>query len=222
MSHSLDVLASITANVPDRLVRLVLARAEGAAQPVPPRLSASVILLRERDGVLQTYLLHRHARMAFAASVVAFPGGGLEPVDQESSDPVLACGLRELAEETGISVPGSALFPWAHWITPEAEPRRYDTRFYVVIAPDDQEPADISSEASAAGWETPAAALDAFRRDDLSLLPPTQSILVELAELGSVTTILAAARDRVVETVLPVPERVGDQWRFRYPRREES
>ncbi|MFC7625728.1 NUDIX domain-containing protein [Microlunatus sp. GCM10028923] len=219
-SHSLDVLGRITVPVPDPVVERVL-RFTGA--PVPARLSASVILIRERDRTLEVYLMHRHARMAFAASMVAFPGGGVDPADHDQpGDPILACAVRELAEETGVRLGPAALAPWAHWVTPEVEPRRYDTRFFVAVVPDDQEPADVSGEASAAGWATPSATLAGHRAGELGLMPPTQSILVELAGLGSVAAVLEAAADRVVQRVLPVPERVGDRWLFRYPHREIS
>lgn len=214
-SHSLDVLGRITMPVPDSVVRRVI---DFDGVPVPARPSASVILLREQGRDLEVYLLHRHTRMAFAASMVAFPGGGVDPVDHDHGpDPMLSCAVRELAEETGVRLTAADLAPWAHWITPEVEPRRYDTRFFVAGVPDDQEPADVSGEASAAGWATPAATLAAHRAGDLGLLPPTRSILVELAELGSVAAVQTAAADRIVEPVLPVPERVGDRWLFRYP-----
>ena len=51
-------------------------------------------------------------------------------------------------------------------------------------------------------------------------MPPTRSILTELADHGSVAAVVAAARDRVVVPVLPVPEQVDGLWTFRYPRRD--
>ena len=59
------------------------------------------------------------------------------------------------------------LHPWAHWITPEIEPRRYDTWFFVAAMPADLEAADISGETERAEWSTPREALGcrAFRSD---------------------------------------------------------
>ncbi len=73
-SHSLDVLARLAPQVPEQLVERAAAWPEGFV-PVEPELSASVVLLRETGSGLETFLLHRHARMAFAASMVVFPGG---------------------------------------------------------------------------------------------------------------------------------------------------
>ena len=162
------------------------------------------------------YLLHRHAQMAFAASMVVFPGGGLDPTDA-GPDPVLACGVRETYEETGVLLDPAELWPWAHWVTPEMEPRRFDTRFYLAVLPSGQEARDISGETERAAWSTPAQALAAYERGELGLMPPTLSILTELAEARTVHAALAQALDRVVVTVRPRIERAADGWRFVYP-----
>ena len=80
-SHSLDVLARLTPHVPEQLVQRAAAWTEWSV-PVEAGPAASVVLLRETDVGLETYLLHRHAQMAFAASMVVFPGGRLDPADQ--------------------------------------------------------------------------------------------------------------------------------------------
>ncbi|GAA1824824.1 NUDIX domain-containing protein [Microlunatus capsulatus] len=213
-TRSLDVLARLDRRVPAALA----ARADtSAGEPVAPRPSASVVLLREAaDGGLETYLLHRHARMPFAPSVVVFPGGGVDPADA-GPDPRLACALRETAEETGVALVPGALRRWAHWVTPAVEPRRYDTLFYVAALPAGAEASDVSGETTRAGWDRPAAALAAADRGELVLMPPTRSVLLELADLPDLAAVAEAARDRVVETVLPVLRRDGAGWVFVYP-----
>lgn len=215
-SHSLHVLTGLASSVPDALAERAERWGPGDV-PVTPRISASVVLLRDAQAGLQTYLLHRHARMSFAASMVVFPGGGLDAPDAAADDPVLACGLRETHEETGVVLQASGLRRWAHWVTPEIEPRRYDTVFYVAALPESQEAADVSGETDRADWTRPADALEAATRGEIALMPPTRSILTELAALESVEAVLAQARERVVATVLPLLERRGDGWVFRYP-----
>lgn len=218
-SRSIDVLAGLALSVPVAVAE----RAEqwGAADiPVVPRVSASVVLLRDGLAGLETYLLHRHARMAFAASMVVFPGGGLDPVDATAPDPVRACGVRETAEETGVALSADALRPWAHWVTPEVEPRRYDTVFYVAALPSGETAADVSGETDRAAWTRPADALHAASRGEIALMPPTVSILTELAAVDSVAAVLALAEGREIVTVLPVLERTESSqtgWVFRYP-----
>ena len=168
---------------------------------------------------LEVYLLHRHARMRFAASMAVFPGGGLDPVDRIAPDPLLACALRETQEETGVELAADALVRWAHWITPEFEPVRYDTFFYLAALPAGQTAEDISGETAEAGWIRPGDAVDGCRDGSMLLMPPTLSILLELAALPSVAAAVELGRDRVVETVLPQAVRAAAGWMFRYPRR---
>jgi 8-oxo-dGTP pyrophosphatase MutT (NUDIX family) len=177
-----------------------------------------VILLREGPAGLETYLLHRHARMPFAASAVVFPGGRVDATDAAAGgDPARACGLRETAEETGVQLRSDDLVPWAHWITPEPEPRRYDTHFFVAALPADQQAHDVSGETDHAAWELPVSALAAADRGDIALMPPTRSILLELADASSMRELFVAASGRVIECVLPQMIKTESGWTLRYP-----
>jgi 8-oxo-dGTP pyrophosphatase MutT (NUDIX family) len=216
-SHSHDVLASLSPVVPASLVRLAESW-EPSRTPVTPRLAASVVLCRDGASGLETYLLHRHARMAFAASMVVFPGGGVDPVDRFAGDPLPACGIRETREETGVDLDATQLVPWAHWVTPVVQPIRYDTFFYLAALPAGQTAADLSTETDRAAWTTPVAAVAAHEAGELAMMPPTLSILLELAGLTRVTDALERARYRVIETVLPEVVRDTDGWVYRYPR----
>jgi len=220
-SHSLDVLARLTVPMPAAVIASREAWTPGE-RPAEPVRSASVVLLRDGGAGLQTYLLHRHARMPFAASMVAFPGGGLASVDAESGGEAMrACAVRETEEETGVRLKPESLWDWAHWTTPVFEPRRYDTRFYVAALPQRAVPRDISGETDLARWWRPADALAAAMAGELALMPPTLSILTELAEAGSVSAVLAAARDRIVVPILPQLVQVDGGWRFDYPTRPD-
>jgi 8-oxo-dGTP pyrophosphatase MutT (NUDIX family) len=215
--HSLDVLASLSPAVPASLARLA-EDWDPSSVPVTPRAAASVVLCRDDESGLQTYLLHRHARMAFAASMVVFPGGGVDPVDLVSPDPLLACAIRETEEEAGVDLTGSSPAPWAHWITPVLQPIRYDTFFYLADLPPGQMASDRSSETERAAWSTPAEAIAAYEAGDLAMMPPTLSILLELAGLERVADALELARGRVIEAVLPEVVRQDGGFCYRYPR----
>jgi 8-oxo-dGTP pyrophosphatase MutT (NUDIX family) len=215
-SHSLDVLARLAPRVPDRIVQRAAAWTAGSVAVIP-RTAASVVLLRSAGSRVETYLLHRHARMEFAASTVVFPGGGLDPADHSAADPIRRCAVRETEEETGVRLTAADLLPWAHWVTPEIEPRRYDTYFFLAELPDGQRADDRSGETDRAEWSTPDAALAAERASQITLMPPTLSILLELSELGSLNAIQQAAIERVVKRVLPQLVEGPDGWQFRYP-----
>lgn len=218
-TNSGDILRRFAPQLSDALAARVERWVPGSE--VVPRAAASVILLREA-AELETYLLWRHARMPFAASMVVFPGGRMDPADQESDDPWRACGVREATEETGVVLDPADLLAWAEWTTPAFEARRYETRFYVAALPSGQEAGDVSGETDSADWMTPAAALGAADRGELALMPPTQSILMELADLGSIAAVTAAAVGRIIVPIVPEPVRHEDGWRFRYPAVEEQ
>lgn len=90
----------------------------------------------------------------------------------------------------------------AHWITPEVEPRRYDTRFFIAAVPAGQEPDGETSEADRSEWLRPAAALGAFEDGDILLMPPTLVCLEELAATSTVSAALAV--DPTIAPVMPV------------------
>lgn len=215
-SHSYAVLLSLTPQVPPSMVERVAEWTENSV-PSPAVPAASVILLRDSHKGLETYLLHRHAQMPFAASMVVFPGGRVDPVDTDGLDPIRRCAIRETTEETGVVLAETDLHPWARWITPEFEPRRYDTWFFVAIMPAGQNAADISGETDRAEWSTPQAALVAERSGVIKMLPPTMSILIELADLGTSRAVISRARGREVEPVLPKVVETPDGWQFSYP-----
>ncbi len=218
-SHSLDVLTRLSIQVPAALATRAEAWHEGTV-PAEPLLSASVILLRDGPEGLETYLLHRHARMPFAASMVVFPGGRVDPTDAAAgtgSDPVRLCALRKTHEETGVQLTEEELMPWAHWTTPELEPRRYETYFFIAVLPTDQQAQDVSTETDRAAWATPGAALAEFARGEIALMPPTLSMLLELADVADADEIREVARDRIVAPVLPRLSRTDEGWTFRYP-----
>ena len=215
-SHSHDVLVRLSPQVPIDMVERAACWTFDAV-PSTAALAASVVLLCDSRNGLATYLLHRHAQMPFAPSTVAFPGGRVDPVDYDGPDPIRRCAIRETAEETGVVLTQPDLHPWAHWITPEIEPRRYDTWFFVAAVPDDLQAADISGETDRAEWSSPREALAAERSGVIRLLPPTMSILIELADLASVDDVIKHAKGRQIEEVLPIVVGTPGGWQFRYP-----
>ena len=216
-SHSYDVLVRLRPQVPkDMAERAALWTGDSVPSVAAP--AASVILLRDGHDGLETYLMHRHAQMPFAASMVVFPGGRVDAMDARGGiDPLRHCAIRETAEETSVVLAESDLHPWAHWITPEMEPRRYDTLFFVAVIPAGHDAADISGETDRAEWSTPNKALAAERSGMIKMLPPTMSILIELADLTTTVAVINRAQHRQVETVLPKVVETPDGWQFSYP-----
>jgi 8-oxo-dGTP pyrophosphatase MutT (NUDIX family) len=106
--------------------------------------------------------------------------------------------LAKFLDSRRLVVRSDLLRPWAHWITPEFEPRRYDTRFFLAALPAGQEARDVSGEADAVAWMRPEEAVAAVDRREMAMLPPTYVTLRELAEFDTVDDALAAADRRTV------------------------
>jgi 8-oxo-dGTP pyrophosphatase MutT (NUDIX family) len=191
--------------------------------PVTPRPAASLILLRRggkhRDRNVEVMLVRRSPKASFMPGVWVFPGGTVDPGDGEDPEPAhRACAVRELHEEAGIELPGDAeLHAWSRWITPELAPVRFDTRFYVALAPPHSPPHPDGAETTEAAWISPREALRRHRGGELSLVFPTIKHLESLLPYDSAEEVLAAATDRVIEPVLPRVVGEGDDQRVVLP-----
>ncbi|HEX5496785.1 MAG TPA: NUDIX hydrolase [Mycobacteriales bacterium] len=115
--------------------------------------------------------------------------------------------LADLLARRGLVLRADLLRPWAHWITPRGEPRRYDTRFFVAALPAGQRPPDASGaftrEADQVAWVRPADALAEFAGGARPMLPPTLVTLREIAGYATVTDVLAAGWERTIEPITP-------------------
>jgi 8-oxo-dGTP pyrophosphatase MutT (NUDIX family) len=125
--------------------------------------------------------------------------------------------LSGLLQRRGLGLRADLLRPWAHWITPELEPRRYDTRFFVAALPAGQDVRDVGGEADATMWLTPREAIARYERDELPMLPPTISTLRDLAEFSTAAEALASASSRDIAPLLPRVVIDGDQMQLLLP-----
>lgn len=116
--------------------------------------------------------------------------------------------LAELLARRGLVLRSDLLRPWSRWITPVVEQRRFDARFFAAALPGGQRTRDVGGEAAAAAWIEPAAAIEAGRRGEIELWPPTAITLAELAACGDLATALSAARP--VTTRIPEVRLHGD------------
>jgi 8-oxo-dGTP pyrophosphatase MutT (NUDIX family) len=204
--------------LPPQLLEAAREYAEGTRVPVDPRDAATVLLLRDGAEGPEVHVMVRHRGMAFAGGMVAFPGGGVEardaaeiPADWPArlgaspavASAVVGAALREVEEETGVVLRVEDLGLWDAWTTPEFEPRRYRTWFFVAALPAGQEPRELSTESSSVHWTTPAAALARLESGEWRMLPPTYLAMRRLATFGSVADVLEAARSASVQMHTP-------------------
>jgi 8-oxo-dGTP pyrophosphatase MutT (NUDIX family) len=181
-----------------------------------------VILLRRggrhSDRGLEVLLLKRSEESGFMPGVWVFPGGAVDPGDGEGEASFQACALRELSEEAGVELDDpDELVPFSHWITPEIVSVRFDTWFYLALAPAHSSPQPDGHETVDAAWWGPQAALDAHREGKLSLVFPTIKQLETLLPFDRSEEALEAARGREVEAILPKVVGEGEERRVVLP-----
>lgn len=186
------------------------------------RPAATVLLLRTDPGGFRVFLVQRSRAVGFMPTAWVFPGGKVDEGDASLGDAFRAAAAREVFEEAGIWLGNSAppegsrgamergerafadlarefplnldaLKPWAHWITPSVEPRRFDTWFFAVEASEGVASHD-EGETVASGWFRPQEALFRAEAGDLPMAPPTWWTLSELARFADIPAVMASDR----------------------------
>lgn len=115
--------------------------------------------------------------------------------------------IASIAEAEDLELAADLLVRFAHWITPEFMPRRFDTHFFLVPAPADQAARHDGGESVDSTWTTPAVALTEAEAGRRTILFPTLLNLRKLGRSRSVVEALERARREPVVTVLPRLER---------------
>jgi 8-oxo-dGTP pyrophosphatase MutT (NUDIX family) len=118
-----------------------------------------------------------------------------------------AAGFAALAAAAGLQLATDHLVPFAHWITPVDQPRRFDTHFFLAPAVPGQIAAHDGREAVDAVWTTPAAVLAGAEAGRVKLVFATRMNLIKLARSDTVAGALAASRREAIVTVTPVIEK---------------
>ena len=190
-----------------------------APKIAPARPAATVIVLRDAKP-FEILMVRRSDTVAFMAGSYVFPGGRVDDGDRPPQGERLApaaypdlsdveeaayrmAAVRELQEEAHVYLTVNDLHPYAHWVTPEIETRRYDTRFFVARMPADQEAKHDESETTALEWLTPQEAIARFERREMLLPPPTWTSIRQLAKRSSIDDVIEWTRRTPIVRVMP-------------------
>jgi len=111
--------------------------------------------------------------------------------------------LVDIARKEEISFFPDALIPYAHWITPEFEKKRFSTRFFLAELPPDQTPVADAMELTESIWVTPQKALAMHRQKEIILMPPTLKTIEELSAFRDIKELFSAAKIKIIYPILP-------------------
>ena len=99
--------------------------------------------------------------------------------------------LQDMTRREGLRLATDRMAYWSHWITPEGQPRIYDTRFFIAHAPDKQTATHDDWELTSSAWVTPGEAIEHAMRREWMISFPT---LVNLRQLSRFATADEAVR----------------------------
>ncbi|HKX06877.1 MAG TPA: NUDIX domain-containing protein [Stellaceae bacterium] len=123
----------------------------------------------------------------------------VELVAQQASSPEFSGFIAG----TKLTLATDLLVPFAHWITPVDQPKRYDTRFFLAPAPPGQTARHDGHEAVEVHWLTAEGAIAAARAGRIKLVMATRLNLLKLGRSKTVADALDAARRSEIVTVEP-------------------
>lgn len=125
--------------------------------------------------------------------------------------------LPRLLSRTGLEVDPGGLVPFSHWITPSLVPKRFDTRFYLGVAPAGQTAVEDGAESVRLGWYNPRTLLARWEKRQQPLMFPTRLNLLKLSWANSTAEALAQARRHPVVPVEPTYDDDGRRKRLFIP-----
>ena len=125
--------------------------------------------------------------------------------------------LLDLAVREGIRFALELLLPYAHWMTPEIESKRFDTRFFLARLPEGQKAVHDEAELMASVWMTPAQALAEHEAGRIVLMPPTLKTVEELRAFRTTDELFRAVAGRAIPPILPQVFTMGDEFGVKLP-----
>src|SRR3954469_2302135 len=162
-----------------------------SGEPTAPRQAATVVVLRGGSQRLEVLMVQRTPKARFMGGAWVFPGGAVDAHEGEGDVAHRAAAVREVFEEVAITLPDpKALVAFARWITPPEVSIRFDTYFFLALAPEGAEPVPDGQEIVDARWFEPARALDGSQNGELLMVSPTIKNLEVLARFDSADALL--------------------------------
>jgi 8-oxo-dGTP pyrophosphatase MutT (NUDIX family) len=160
--------------------------------------------------------------------LLARPKGSKSLVDARRASEIEAAHRADLCDskinflkvltDNGMMLALDELVPYAHWITPEGMPKRFDTWFFLAAAPPEQVGAHDGKESTDSIWVSPREALEGGETGRFKLPFPTTRNLIRLGKQNTVKAALDDSRGRNIVTVMPVVTRLDGRRQLRIPK----
>jgi 8-oxo-dGTP pyrophosphatase MutT (NUDIX family) len=160
--------------------------------------------------------------------LLARPNGSTALVDAKRAGEIETACRADLCDgkisflkvltDNGMLLALDELVPYAHWITPEGMPKRFDTWFFLAAAPPEQLGAHDGKESTDSIWVSPREALEGGESGRFKLPFPTTRNLIKLGKQTSVSGALEDSRGKNIVTVMPVMTRLNGGRQLRIPR----
>ncbi len=112
------------------------------------------------------------------------------------------CTFSQMMEKEKFTLALDRLHYFAHWITPELSPLRYDARFFVAAVPSGQKALPDGEEVTSHVWITPAQALEKYRSQKFFMVAPTVMTLEEISRFQTIQEVIDSAKSKNVTSVL--------------------
>src|SRR3954467_3163393 len=159
--------------------------------------------------------------------LLARPKGSKALVDAKRAGEIEAAHRTDLCEnkitflkvltDNGMLLALDLLVPYAHWITPEGMPKRFDTWFFLAAAPPEQAGAHDGKESTDSIWVSPREALEGGDSGRFKLPFPTTRNLIRLGKQANVKAALDDSRGKAVVTVTPIMTKNNGGRQLRIP-----
>lgn len=167
--------------------------------------AATVVLGRDTGDGLEVLMLRRTRDASFAAGAWVFPGGRVDPEDAvghpaDSLEAARRAAVRETAEEAGIDLGATELYPMARWTPGIEAPKRFVTWMLFGRAPERVQVRVDGAEITEYRWLRPGDALGAHARREFLLLPPTWMTLHFLNDYPGCAAAIAGIERTPVES----------------------
>jgi 8-oxo-dGTP pyrophosphatase MutT (NUDIX family) len=153
-----------------------------------------------------------------ASEVVADTTGAEWEADRVALE-ARSLSFTEFLDRRGLVLRTDLLGAWSAWCTPEFEPRRFRTWFFVAALPPGQRTRDVSRESSEVTWMPALAACDAVDAEELGMMPPTYVTCLEVGQYADPDAVLAAAHRRDLTMFTPAVEGDGESATMSVPER---